>query len=97
MQEIGTTQVTVRKYEGKEAVLIFDEASGQVIGHGKKGDKMKKVFCQVSQKLLVGTDEEIEAEKAKQDEKYAPIKAQKEEAAEAARAAAKEARTNKGS
>jgi len=99
MREITAVQVTIerRVYEGKEAYLVADPNTGEVFRHNasdKSGDakRARRVLVPANLTLLVGTDTEIEAKKAECDAQFAPIKAQRESAAQQAKAQAEAAR-----
>ena len=99
MREITAIQVTVERklYEGKEAYIVSDPDTGEVFRHNasdKSGDanRARRVLVPANLTLLVGTDAEIEAKKAEFDAKFAPIKAQREAAAQQAKEQAEAAR-----
>jgi len=99
MREIAAIQVTVERkiYEGKEAYLVADPDTGEVCRHNNsdKSDDAKlarRVLVPAKLTLIVGTDAEIDAEKAKADARFAPIRAQRDAERQAKAEAAKATR-----
>ena len=91
--QIETVQIQRKSYQGKEAFLVVDPATGQVLAHVKSDkDKTREALVPTNRDLFVGDDAEIEAKKVECNAQFAPIKAQREKEAADALAARKTAR-----
>ena len=86
--QVETVEVQRKSYRGKEAFLVVDPATGQVLAHVKSDkDATREALVPTNRDLFVGTDAEIEAKKVECDAQFAPIKAQREKDAADALAA----------
>jgi hypothetical protein len=68
-------QVAVKEHVGTEAAILIDPKSGRVLRTFPASAKPRPIHAPASLKLIVGTDEEIAAEKVTQDALCAQIKA----------------------